>query len=90
MGNEPIKYHLIIHADGRFHSIIFEKVLFQKSLSNTKCMNSSEEFGYEIGGIILPVLVIELKELIHTFILIRKLILFLVQDSQKYFSKFLK
>ena len=50
-------------------------------------MNSYEEFSYSIGVIILLVLVIELKELIHAFYLVRKIILFLVQESQIYFSK---
>ena len=87
MDNEPIKHHKIIRANGQFNSIIIKKVLFKKSFSNTKRMNSSEEFSYSIGGIILLVLVIELKELIHVFFLIRKIILFLVQDFQKYYSK---
>ena len=43
MDDEPIKYNLIIHVDSRFHSIILNKVLFQKSFSNTKRMNSPEE-----------------------------------------------
>ena len=69
MDNEPIKYRLIIHVDSRFRKIILKKVLFQKSFSNTKRMNSSEEFSYSIGDIILLVLFIELKELIHAFFL---------------------
>ena len=64
MDNESIKHHKIIRANGLFNSIIIKKVLFKKSFSNTKRMYSSEKFSYTIGGIILLVLVVELKKLI--------------------------